>query len=48
MIDDGTINYLDDLDIEFHWHKIGLDKKEHDALVERLHETDVSLNIRTH
>ncbi len=48
MIDTGAINYLDDLDIEFHWHKIGLDKKEHDILVDRLKNTDVDLNIRTH
>jgi len=48
MINDGSINYLDDLDIEFHWHKIGMDKEKHNELVNRLHNTGVNLNIRTH
>lgn len=48
MIETGAINYLDDLDIEFHWHKIGLDKNIHDELVDKLKNTEVNLNIRTH
>ena len=48
MIDTGAIDYLDDLDIEFHWHKIGIDKNIHDELVDKLKNTEVNLNIRTH
>ena len=48
MINDGTINYLDGLDIEFHYHKIGLDKSVHDILVNKLKVLDIDLNIRTH
>ena len=48
MISTGAINYLHELDIEFHWHKIGLDKKIHDTLVDKLKNTGIGLNIRTH
>ena len=36
MIDDGTIDFIDRLHIEFHWHKIGLDRGDHDHLIKRL------------
>lgn len=36
MIADGTIDYIDELLIEFHWHKIGMDKQVHEALLRRL------------
>lgn len=44
MIKDGTIEYINELFIEFHWDRIGLDKKNHDELIRAL----MDKNIPTH
>lgn len=36
MLDDGSIDYIDDLYIEWHSHKVGIPKKDHQSLVQRL------------
>tara|TARA_R110002110_G_scaffold132910_2_gene314913 strand:+ start:1966 stop:2520 length:555 start_codon:yes stop_codon:yes gene_type:complete len=41
MIDDETINYINKLYIEFHWQKIGLDKEDHDHLLEKLGDLEI-------
>ena len=41
MIEDETISYIDKLYIEFHWEKIGLDKGDHDHLLERLGDLEI-------
>ena len=50
MIDGGSIEYINEFDVEFHWHKIGLDKSVHDKLVENLFKSTekININIRTH
>ena len=42
MFEDGSIEYIDKFYAEWHWNKIGMDKKEHDALMEKLKEIDLS------
>jgi len=44
MIEDGSINYIDDLYIEWHYHKVKIPKERHDALLEKL-EAIKTLNI---
>lgn len=41
MLADGTIDLVDELLVEFHWHKCGVSEDRHDALVE-------ALRARTH
>ena len=48
MVKTGAINLINDLDIEFHWHKVGLEKQVHDYIVDELKKTNVNLNIRSH
>jgi FkbM family methyltransferase len=36
MIEDGSIKYIDDLYIEWHYHKVKIPKERHDALLEKL------------
>jgi FkbM family methyltransferase len=36
MIRDGSIDYIDQLFIEWHWNKIGVSQKEHSDLVKRI------------
>ena len=48
MLKTGAINLINDLDIEFHWHKVGLEKRIHDYIVGELEKTNVNLNIRSH
>ena len=50
MIEGGSIDYIDEFDIEFHSHKIGLDKKVHDDLLNKLREATngKNINVRTH
>lgn len=38
MIKDGTIKMIKKLYAEFHWHKIGVKKEEHDYLIEELNK----------
>lgn len=42
MISDGTIEYIDELLVEFHWNKIGLEKQKHDDLIRRLKQQNVN------
>lgn len=36
MIESGSIDYIDKLFIEWHWHKVGVSKAEHDAVVKQI------------
>jgi len=50
MIDGGSIDYIDDFDIEFHSHKIGLSDEVHNDLLNRLRIATKgrNINVRTH
>ena len=36
MIEDGTMSYIDQLFIEWHWNKVGVVQKEHNELVKKI------------
>ncbi len=42
MIKEGTIEYINELLIEFHGHKIGLDLKIHDTLIRQLERYNIN------
>ena len=44
MIDDGTINYIDELLIEFHWKKCGVSKETHDHIIAEIISRDIHLD----
>lgn len=44
MIKDKTIKYINELFIEFHWDRIGLDKKIHDKLIQTITENDIPIH----
>jgi FkbM family methyltransferase len=50
MIEGGSIEYINEFDIEFHSHKIGLDEQVHKDLLDSLFEATkgIDINIRTH
>jgi len=50
MIKGGSIDYIDEFDIEFHSHKIGLDEKVHNDLLNELRVATKgrNINVRTH
>jgi FkbM family methyltransferase len=45
MIENDTISYIDELDVEFHWNFIQYPKEEHDKILEKLKEYNLSLTI---
>ena len=42
MILDGSINYIDELFIEWHWDKIGKSKKEHDLFISSMNNVIIN------
>jgi FkbM family methyltransferase len=45
MEKDSTISFLNELDVEFHWEKIGMPKNDHDEIVEMLSKFDIKVTI---
>ena len=44
MIDDGTINYIDEILIEFHWQKCDISQEIHDHIVAEIVSRDIHLD----
>jgi len=44
MIEDGTMEYINELDVEFHWNFIGLDERIHNILIEKLATVNCSIS----
>ena len=45
MVDDDSISFINELDVEFHWEAIQLPKKEHDEVLDILSNYDLLLTI---
>jgi len=44
MILDGTIGYIKKLFLRVHWHKIGMDKDDHEQFMRQLREAGIELH----
>jgi FkbM family methyltransferase len=43
MIERGSIDYINKLFIEWHWHKVGVPKPQHDVLVEQIKDKNIPI-----
>ena len=44
MIQDKTLNYIDKLYVQWHWHKINYNEAEHQAIVDRISSAGITLH----
>ncbi|MBC8875911.1 MAG: FkbM family methyltransferase [Planctomycetes bacterium] len=43
MIDEGTIDWVSELYVEFHWNKLGMPAAEHDHILQRLSQRGITI-----